>query len=96
MAVSVARDTIACPKCGSRRVVSNRQVRFARQKGGIPCASCRGAVRPVKDEDLRFWLRRFGVNAPRGVPVRDFITAGGAPRELVVLAQETFPDEIPH
>lgn len=94
MAVTVARDTIICPGCGGRRIVSDRQVRFARSRGGIPCANCRGvsAGSKVSDSDFRFWLRRFGVNAPRDMPVREFIAAGGAPPDLIELAQQCNPD----
>ncbi len=95
MAVSVARDTIVCPGCGGRRVVSLRQVRSARQQGGIPCASCRGrsSVVSAPDSAFRFWLDRFGVTAPKDVPVREFITAGGAPADLVELARQCYPSD---
>jgi DNA-directed RNA polymerase subunit RPC12/RpoP len=96
MAVTVAREVIACGTCGHRRVVTDRSRRRSEQKGGIPCANCRGvgATKRVSDGDLRFWLRRFGASPPRGTPIRQFITAGGAPPELVELAREAFPDAI--
>ena len=94
MTVTVARDTIVCRSCGSRRVVDPRTARRSRQVGGIPCGTCRGVgkTRVVKDEHLRFWLRRFGADPPKGVPVREFITAGGAPPELTELARQCNPD----
>lgn len=96
MAVTVAREVISCSQCGHRRVVTDRSRRRSEQKGGIPCASCRGLspTKNVTDGDLRFWLRRFGAAPPRGTPVRQFIVAGGAPAELVELAREAFPDAI--
>lgn len=96
MAVTVARDTIVCPGCGSQRRVSDRQARMSRTRGGIPCTNCRGIspTRKATESDFRFWLRHFGVDAPRGTPVREFIAAGGAPHELVQLAQEVYPDAI--
>ncbi len=51
-------------------------------------------MKRVSDGDLRFWLREFGVNLPRGAPVREFIVAGGAPPELVELARQCHPDVI--
>lgn len=98
MAVTVARpgarDVIVCPGCGSRRVVTDRSVRRAAQMGGSPCATCRGQspVRQSRDSDLRFWLQAFGARVPKGMSPREFITAGGAPRELVDLAHQCNPD----
>jgi hypothetical protein len=96
MTVTVMRDTIVCPGCGGRRVVSARQLRTSRLRGGILCTSCRGgsSTRTCKDGDLRFWLGTYGVEVPLGVPVREFIAAGGAPRDLVELARECYPDAI--
>jgi hypothetical protein len=94
LAVTVARDTIVCPTCSGQRIVTSRQARESRQRGGIPCSSCRGLGKTIKtrDEDFDFWLNRFGVQAPTGVTAREFITAGGAPRDLVQLARECYPD----
>lgn len=96
MAVTVAREVITCHQCGGHRTVTDRSRRRSEQAGGIACASCRGvgATRRCSDGDLRFWLRRFGAAPPRGMPVREFLAAGGAPAELVELARETFPDAI--
>lgn len=93
MTVTVARDTIVCPKCGSQRVVTLRQRRRSLSEGGILCAICRGigTTRSFSDEDLRFWLRRYDAPCPRDVPVRQYIAAGGAPPELVELARDAFP-----
>lgn len=96
MTVTVMRDTIVCHGCGGQRVVTHRQRRRSLQVGGILCKSCRGisATRKTSDRDLRFWLQRFGVNCPADTPARDFIAAGGAPHDLVQLAQEVYPDAI--
>lgn len=95
MAVTVARDTIVCPLCGSRRVVTLRQRRraFSRDEG-IPCATCRGVAdtKPFSEGDLSFWLLRFGVRVPDGTDARSFVLAGGAPPELVELAKQAFPE----
>jgi hypothetical protein len=96
MTVTVMRDTITCPGCGSQRVVTLRQRRRSTQMGGIPCTNCRGGknTRSCSESDLRYWLRRYGVTCPTDTPVRQFIAAGGAPHELVQLAQECYPDAI--
>jgi hypothetical protein len=96
MAVTVAREVITCRSCGSQRTVTDRTRRRSEQHGGIPCVTCRGGsvTKRCSDGDLRFWLRRFGAAPPRGTPVREFITAGGAPPELVELARECYPDAI--
>lgn len=94
MAVTVARDTIVCPTCGSQRVVTIRQARRARTlANGIPCTVCRGIgpTRPVRDEDYRWWLRRYGVKCPADVSPREFIVASGVPPELAELALDVFP-----
>lgn len=94
MPISVANDTCVCPSCGKQRIVTVRQARRAHQQGGIPCQTCRG-LNPsrykVKDTDLRYWLNRYGTRVPHNTPVRDFIAAGGAPHDLVNLAQTIFP-----
>ncbi len=94
MAVTIAREVISCHQCGSQRVVTDRSRRRSEQKGGIPCASCRGVGSTLRcsDGDLRFWLRRFGAAPPSGAPVREFIVAGGAPQALVDLARQVHPD----
>jgi DNA-directed RNA polymerase subunit RPC12/RpoP len=94
MTITIARDTIVCPKCGSQRIVTHRQRRRSLSEGGILCSICRGigTTRRFSDEDLRFWLRRYGTPCPRGVPVRQFIAAGGCPNELVELARDAFPE----
>ncbi len=94
MAVTVARDVIVCSGCGGARQVTDRTRRRSEQLGGIQCQSCRGfsPMKRVTDGDLRFWLRTYGVNLPRGVPVREFIVAGGAPQALVDLARQVHPD----
>lgn len=94
MAVTVAREVITCSGCGGQRSVTDRSRRRSEQKGGIPCAQCRGLspTKRVSDGDLRFWLRSYGVDLPRAVPVREFIVAGGAPQALVDLARECYPD----
>lgn len=93
MTVTVARDTIVCPRCGSQRIVTTRQRRRSLADGGIPCSNCRGIgqTRGFTDNDLRFWLRRFDCPCPTDVPVRTFIAAGGAPAELVELAKAVYP-----
>jgi hypothetical protein len=82
---------VRCPACGATRVVTHRQARRVRagEHNGV-CADCRGHRKPARDEDLRFWLHSFGTNVPNGTPVRQFITAGGAPSELVELARAIF------
>ena len=94
MTVTAMRDTIACPTCGSVRVVSARQRRRSAAKGHIPCAGCRGQTqtRSFREGDLGFWLRAYDSVPPKGMSARDFITAGGAPAELVQLARSAFPD----
>lgn len=95
MAVTVMRDTIVCPGCGSQRVVTHRQRRRAHARdGGILCSICRGfgVTRAYDEADLRFWLRRYGTPCPPGTPVRQFLAAGGAPQELIDLAQQVFPE----
>lgn len=99
MTVTVMRqskNTIACPGCGKQRVVTIRQSRRSTQVGGILCVTCRGGqtTRTSSDADLRFWLDRFGAECPKDVPVRQFLAAGGAPHDLVQLAQECYPDAI--
>lgn len=93
MSVTVARDTIACPKCGSQRIVTHRQRRRSLSEGGILCSTCRGigSTRRFTDDDLRFWLRRYNCPCPTGTPVRQFIAAGGCPPELIELARDVFP-----
>lgn len=93
MSVTVARDTIVCPKCGTQRVVTLRQRRRSTSEGGILCSTCRGigSTRRFSDDDLRFWLRRYGCPCPPETPVRQFIAAGGCPPELVELARDAFP-----
>jgi hypothetical protein len=94
MAVTVMRDTIACPRCGNRRVVTQRQRRRASAtQGGILCTTCRGIgeTRAFSDSDIAWWLRRFGANPPAGLPVRAFVASGGAPAELVELAHDVYP-----
>lgn len=92
MSITVARDTIVCPRCGSQRVVTTRQRRRSISEGGIPCSNCRGVgqTRSYSENDLRFWLRRFGTAVPSGTPVRDFIVAGGAPAELIEMAKQIY------
>ena len=94
MAVTVAREVIVCRGCGKQRSVTDRTRRRSEQHGGIPCATCRGVsvTRRVSDGDLRFWLNRFGTEVPKGTNVREFITAGGAPPDLVMLARQCHPD----
>jgi hypothetical protein len=96
MTVTVMRDTIVCHGCGGQRVVTHRQRRRSIQVGGILCNTCRGVsqTRKHSESDLRFWLRQYGVTCPTDTPVREFIAAGGAPHELVQLAQEVYPDAI--
>lgn len=98
MAVTVAREqnVIVCPSCGGRRVVDPRTRRRSRAAGGIPCVSCRGhsPTRTFSDADLRWWIRRFGGEVPKGTPVRQFLAAGGAPPELRELARQCHPDAI--
>jgi len=94
VAITVARDTIVCPGCGGKRVVTRRQVRRVRQ--GVHdgrCVGCRGIFSPTQrfsDNDLHFWLKAFDAPCPADVPVRQFIVAGGAPPELVELARSIF------
>jgi hypothetical protein len=94
MTVTVARDTIVCPKCGNQRIVSMRQRRRTVVEGGGLCTTCRGVgqTRPFQDDDLRFWLRRYGAEVPAGEDVSRFIAAGGCPPELAELAHDAFPD----
>ena len=93
MTVTVMRDTICCPKCGSERLVTHRQARRSNSLGGILCTTCRGIgpSRRHNDDDLHFWLNRYGTTCPTDMPVSTFIAAGGAPPELVQLAQAVFP-----
>lgn len=93
MTVTVARDTIVCPKCGSQRIVTFRQRRRATSEGGILCTTCRGIgpTRSYTEDHLRFWLDRYGTPCPADMPVRTFIAAGGAPEALVKLAHDIFP-----
>jgi hypothetical protein len=93
--VTVARNTITCPKCGSQRIVSHRQSRRATSpQGSGLCSNCRGigTTRRFKDEHLHFWLNRYDTTCPPDMPVRTFIAAGGAPAELVELARDAFPN----
>lgn len=94
MAVTLARDTIACPRCGTQRVVTQRQRRrHNASTNGILCSICRGIgeTRAFSDNDLAFWLRRYGVKPPADVPVRQFIAEGGCPADLVAFAHDIFP-----
>ena len=92
--MSSARDIVACPQCGSRRIVDARTARRSRQNGAIPCAQCRGqsATRVARDSDFRFWLNAYGSEPPRGTKVREFALSGGAPPELVAFAAQCYPD----
>jgi transposase-like protein len=89
--MGIARDTIQCPSCGRRRIVSYRQARRSNTIGGIRCTSCRGHQTRHTDGDLRYWLKAYGNPCPPGTPVRDFIVAGGAPPELINVANMIFP-----
>lgn len=94
MAVTIARDAIRCPRCGTQRVVTQRQRRRAQTTtGGILCSVCRGVgeTRAFTDADIVWWLRRFDCDPPKHVPVRTFIAAGGTPAELVEFAHSVFP-----
>lgn len=90
--MSDSPSTIQCPRCGEHRVVTHRQSRRARSEGGILCTACRGGseVRQHADSDLRYWLHAYGAKPAPKTPVRQFIAAGGAPPELVELAQAIF------
>lgn len=96
MTVTAMRNTITCRGCGNQRVVTLRQRRRSTQVGGILCTNCRGGnnTKAHTDSDLRYWLKRYGANCPTDTPAREFIVAGGAPHELVQLAQECYPDAI--
>jgi transposase-like protein len=84
---------VRCPSCGHTRVVTARQARRVRagEHNGV-CRDCRGHRKPSTDENLRFWLERYGTTPAAGVSARATIVAGGAPHELVILATTVFPN----
>lgn len=91
MSVAVAQDTVRCPNCGRRRIVSARQARRARNGEILGlCARCRGRGH-AKDRDLRYWIHVYGGEIPSGVSPRELIASGGAPPDLVELARSIFP-----
>jgi hypothetical protein len=94
MTVTVMRDTIDCPRCGARRVVTARQRRrHMASNAGILCTKCRGIgdTRAFTDADIAWWVKRFGGEVPKGLPVRALVASGGAPPELVEFAHSVFP-----
>lgn len=94
MSVTVARDTIVCPRCQSQRIVSLRQRRRAVSEGLGLCSTCRGVrdTRPFKDEHLSYWLDRYNAPCPQGQTPSEFIAAGGCPPELKELAMDCYPE----
>lgn len=51
----------------------------------------------ASDSDHRYWLGRFGVNVPRGVPALDSLRASGSPlppalADLALEFASDFPD----
>jgi hypothetical protein len=85
---------VRCPSCNTVRVVTQRQARRVRAgEHDGRCRECRGIQHNTRhlERNLRFWLATYNTQVPHGTKPSDFIRAGGAPAELVDLAQTIFP-----
>lgn len=83
--------TLTCPVCQGQRDVSYetfQRIRTGKLSG--VCARCPGEPREVRvrEQDRKFWLRRYGVPASelRGVSAVEYVAAHGLPAELSALA----------
>jgi hypothetical protein len=79
-----------CGGCGATLEVGVRQLRRIKNTTGAAlCRTCRGGRSiEARDSDYRFWLSKYGVEVPRGVPALEAVAASGSlPPELAALAQ---------
>jgi hypothetical protein len=76
-----------CSNCGSLAAVGPRQTRRINANGSVSrCVVCRGRNYVASESDYRYWLTRFGVEIPKGVPALEVVRASGMPAELREIA----------
>jgi hypothetical protein len=79
---------VRCPDCGTIRDVSARHARrIDRGEHDPRCEECRNP-REINytDDDIRWWLERFGRSLPIGADVHAYIRVFGLPEECVVIS----------